>query len=146
MGNKDKIISFNKYLLFYLFAIVVVSYTVIPKIFYCITYKRTTGTIQYFEPVSVPTIFGRQIQQRPRVDFSINNKTYSFFGNNFLRDGNYGGDQVKIIYDSKFPQQAYINSVLGIWAPEIANVIPILFIVFLCVGLKYIPNRIVVRF
>ena len=146
MGDKRKKISFNKYLLFYLFAIVVVSCTVIPKIWHCITYKRTTGTIQYFEPVSVPTIFGRVIQQRPRVDFAINNKTYSFFGNKFLRDGNYGGDTVKIIYNPGSPHKAYINSVLGIWAPEFVNVIPILFITFLFFGLKYIPDRIVVKF
>lgn len=66
MGYKGKKISINKYLLFYFFAIVVLSFTVIPKIWYCIKYKRTTGTIQYFEPVSVFTIFGQQIEQRPR--------------------------------------------------------------------------------
>ena len=146
MAGKGKKISFKKYLLFYLFAIVVISFTVIPKIWYCINYKRTTGTIQYFQPVSVFTIFGRQMQQRPRVDFAINNKTYSFFGNNFMRDGNYGGDTVKIIYDPQSPGKAYINTWLGIWAPEFANVIPILLITFLCFGLEYIPNRIVIRF
>lgn len=146
MGGKGKKISINKYLLFYFFAIVVLSFTVIPKIWYCIKYKGTIGTIQYFEPVSVPTFFGQEIQQRPRVDFAINNKTYSFLGNNFLRDANFGGDTVKIIYDPTSPHKAYINSWLGIWAPEFANVIPILFITFLCFGLEYIPNRIAVRF
>lgn len=146
MALTGKKISFNKYWIFYVFAIVVLSFTVIPKIWYCISYKRTTGIIQYFEPVSVPTIFGEQVEQRPRVDFAMNNKTYSFYGNNFLRDGNYGGDTVKIIYDPKSPHKAYINSWLGIWAPEFANVIPILLIIYLCFGLEYIPDRIVVRF
>jgi hypothetical protein len=53
----------------------------------------------------------------------MNNKTYSFYGNKFLRDGNYGGDTVKIIYDPNSPHKAYINTWLGIWAPEFANVI-----------------------
>jgi hypothetical protein len=76
----------------------------------------------------------------------MNNKTYSFYGNKFLRDGNYGGDTVKIIYDLNSPHKAYINTWLGIWAPEFANVIPILLITYLCFGLEYIPDRIVVRF
>ncbi|MGN6196914.1 MAG: hypothetical protein ACTHOB_18380 [Ginsengibacter sp.] len=146
MNLNGKKISFNKYLLFYLIAIVVVSDTIIPKIWYCITYERTTGIIQYFEPVSVLTLFGVKIKERPRVDFSVDDQTYSFFGNEFLRDGNYGGDTVKIIYNPKSPHKAYVNSFLGIWAPEMANVIPILLIIFLCFGLEYIPNRIVIRF
>jgi len=63
-----------------------------------------------------------------------------------MRNGNYGGDNVKIIYDPQSPGKAYINSWSGIWAPEFANVIPILLITFLCFGLEYIPDRIVVRF
>jgi hypothetical protein len=46
MALAGKKISFNKYWIFYVFAIVVLSFTVIPKIWYCITYKRTTGIIQ----------------------------------------------------------------------------------------------------
>ncbi len=146
MDLSSKEISFSKYVIFYVLTIFVLSFSVIPKIWYSITYKRTIGIIQYFEPTTVFTIFGEEIKQHPRVDFAINNKTYSFYGNNYLRDGLYGGDTIKVIYDPESPQKAYISSFIGIWAPQLANVFPILVISFLVIGLDYIPKRITIKF
>ena len=146
MDDRDKKISFNKYLLFYLLAIAVLSFTVFPKIWDCIRYNRATGTVQYFEPVRAFTISGWETQQRPRVDFVVNNKGYSFFGNNYLRDAYRAGDTVKVIYDPRLPNKGYIDTFLGIFAPDLANVFPFLFITFLCFGLEYIPDRIVIEF
>jgi hypothetical protein len=146
MDDREKKISFNKYLLFYLLAIVVLSFTVFPKIGCCIRYDRATGTVKYFEPVRVFTISGWETKQQPRVDFIVNNKAYFFFGNTYLRDAYRAGDTVKVIYDPASPHKGYVNTVLGIFAPDLANVFPFLFITFLCFGLEYIPDRIVVRF
>lgn len=124
MGLKCKEISFSKFLIFYLVVIIVLVYTVIPKIWYSITYQKNRGEMQYFEPKPVITIIGEYIKMSPGISFALKNKTYSFFGSSYLHESFYAGDSVKIIYDPHSPQRAYVNSWIGNWGPLIVNAIP----------------------
>lgn len=122
------------------------SFGVIPKVWSLITYKKTTGIIRYFNQHKYYLRGYLRYSQSPVVDFVVNNKTYEFYENKFMRDAYWAGDTVKVIYDPTFKEKAYINTFPGIWAPEVTYVIPAALVLFLIFGLASISKSIKIAF
>ncbi len=139
-------LTFNKYILYFVLMAALLGYGVVPKIWYACTCKKTTGVIKYFEQRKYNSRGGIKYNEYPLVDFVVDGNTYEFYGNRYQRDNLYAGDTVKVIYDPAFKRNAYINTFVGFWAPEVVYVIPISLILFLVFGLDSIPKKIKIEF
>ncbi|KAA9034439.1 hypothetical protein FW778_22425 [Ginsengibacter hankyongi] len=145
-NNQTKELTFNKYIIYWLLMALLLGYSVIPKLYHTIVYKKTTGIIKYFDQQKYYSQGRIKYDQLPLVDFKVNNNTYEFYGNKYLRDAYYAGDTVQVIYDPALKGDAYINTFLGIWSPEVVYVLPTALIIFLIIGLDRIPQTIKIGF
>lgn len=141
-----KELRINKYLLYWVIIVITCWFTILPRCWHAITFSKTIGEVRHFGYYKIPYKRGYRIAWYPIVDFSLENKNYSFLGSDVQHDELNRGDKVELIYNPKNPSDAYIYSWLGFWAPPLVYFIPIFIIVsgfLLSVG--FLPRVLVIK-
>lgn len=71
------------------------------------------GTVLVDKEMELSFTQQNDVSDEKVIEFSVNNKLYSFFSNDFEKIND--KDTYRVIYDKKNPHNAYVFSFLGFW-------------------------------
>lgn len=106
-----------------------------------INYSKTQGVVRHFR------YFENKGSQRPRttwyplVDFKVNDVQYSCYGSKYQHEELFMNDTVTVLYNKADPNDAYVYSALGFWAPTLVYLVPLVLVISLLFGLDYSPKK-----
>lgn len=141
--RKYEQIVVSKFLLYYLIMGTAFCFLILPVLWKSIMFKKTTGNVRQFVYFNENNHGGAFI---PLVDYSIEDKWFSFYGTDVERDELNDGQRVNVLYNPDNPKEAYIYTFAGFWSTPLMFFIPIFVAassVLLAVGL--IPKKIVLK-
>jgi hypothetical protein len=138
--------SFSKYLIYFILMGFLLK-PLINKVWYAITFNNAKGVVKSITFTDYQGRKGKQTNYYPVVDFIIGADTFTCYGSSFQHDGLYVHDSVSVIYNPKNPNNAYVYSFLGSWAPKFVYIIPFSLILSLgFLGIDSIPENFVIKF
>jgi hypothetical protein len=134
--------TINKYYLYIVILLLAVLPTLGPKLYYRLTYERTTGTVVGYYTQESRTKPGISVTKYPVVLFHTANAEVTFYAPPFMSGITSEGHAVQVLYNKKDPTKAFVNSSLGLFGPNLVWLLP-LFLMF--TGCFFAPGIIPVR-
>lgn len=122
-------LNINKYKLYFVLIAILFGYSYFPKLWYALTYNRTSGIVDSFTYTESKGYRSKTTNYYPVVLFTVNNNIYSCLGSSFQHDELYRLNKVTVIYDGRNPKKAFVYTTLGFWAPPLVYVLPLFVII-----------------
>ncbi len=142
-----KTVNINKFTLYWSLIGFLFCFTLLPKVWYALTYARTTGKIKHFIYTRSKTTRGRiSTTWYPIVFFELNGAKYNFLGTDTQHDEFNPGDDAPVLYNPQNPDLAYVYTFPGFWGPALVYFIPVFVVVSaILLSVGFLPKTLVFR-